>query len=347
MVSRGADALRLHVLLPGLLDNVASWQAMGIEFPRLPGLENLLGRAVDGKTGAAGYDATVCSLFGIVQGSDADLPLGALRRYGYTPEVGSQTVMCIDPVYLRADIRQLFLHDPTALDISETQAAELAGLIDSHLDGSGRRLERSSPHHWHLVLERPAAIQTAPLREVVGRDIDPWLPWGEQAMAWRGLLNEMQMLLHDCAANGLRSGSGQLPVNSVWFYGQGTLPMGLQTDVSTVWTKDAVTTGLAKLAEADVHDTPTSIESVLQAGTGCHLVCIEDLQFAADDRFSDWMDMLCQLEARFFAPLADALRRQDVQELHLYDCRGRTFSIKGWRRFLLRKPVRSLASCVG
>ena len=51
------------------------------------------------------------------------------------------------------------------------------------------------------------------------------LPIDRATAHWRRLSNEVQMLLHDHPVNLRRQQAGQVPVNALWFWGGGALPV--------------------------------------------------------------------------------------------------------------------------
>ncbi|MDH4286535.1 MAG: hypothetical protein OEV26_03840, partial [Gallionella sp.] len=60
-----------------------------------------------------------------------------------------------------------------------------------------------------------------PLSQAAGRNVHDLLPMGADASRWHRLFNETQMLLFAHPANDAREARGELPVNSLWFWGAG------------------------------------------------------------------------------------------------------------------------------
>ena len=56
----------------------------------------------------------------------------------------------------------------------------------------------------------------------------PYLPTGKDGKQWHTVLNEMQILLHTAQVNIERERRGDLPINSLWFWGSGRLPQEIQ-----------------------------------------------------------------------------------------------------------------------
>ena len=57
---------------------------------------------------------------------------------------------------------------------------------------------------------------------------------GEGAERWRALLNESQIVLHNHPINAVREARGAVAVNSLWFWGAGTLPDSVRCAVITL-----------------------------------------------------------------------------------------------------------------
>ncbi len=78
------------------------------------------------------------------------------------------------------------------------------------------------------------------------------LPEGNEGKRWRSLLNEAQIVLHNHPLNEQRVARGQLPVNSLWFWGAGALPQWVKTPLTRVLTCDGVLAALAARAKCAV-----------------------------------------------------------------------------------------------
>jgi hypothetical protein len=67
-------------------------------------------------------------------------------------------------------------------------------------------------------------LPTASLARACGAKVDAWMPRAAPARSLRRLQNEMQMLLYRHPVNDARAARRQLPVNSFWISGTGSLP---------------------------------------------------------------------------------------------------------------------------
>jgi hypothetical protein len=341
----------LHILAPGLLDRARQWAADYGSFPRFAGIEAIMARSRRHALPAHGIDATLCSLFGLTAAADRDLPLASVRRCGF--KGGHRDAgfwLCADPVHLSADLTKVFLRDSASLKITQAEANALASLFAAHFADKEWELEIGSPTHWHLRLPAAAKIRTHPLRAVMGKAIEAYLPVGEERLAWRVLLNEIQMLFHGAEINRERESRDDPPINGLWLSGAGVLPAAslLHTELTALWADDPLAIGLGRLAGIEVKPMPQSIGVIPTANDcGSHLVCLESMLAPASyDEFSAWSGVLGVLETAWFKPIYKEIATGELRQCHVYDCAGQQFSLnraRCWRVWHRRKPLHAYA----
>jgi hypothetical protein len=80
---------------------------------------------------------------------------------------------------------------------------------------------------WLFRAENFKSLKTSSVHLAKGRNIDVWMPKDTDqvgvAKKWRQLQNEIQMIWHDHPINSARYERGELPINSVWLQGIGSL----------------------------------------------------------------------------------------------------------------------------
>lgn len=150
--------------------------------------------------------------------------LAALRMWGQTGERPSAWICAADPVYLEPRLDHLCLH---ALTNNDVPPAELRPLID-HLQ---RVLADNTAYGFARIsgcgyLSANAAIATAtlPPGAIDQQKPDDYMPGGDTAAAYRSLISEIEMALHDHEINRQRELAGRPPVNSLWLWGGGVAP---------------------------------------------------------------------------------------------------------------------------
>ena len=137
-----------------------------------------------------------------------------------------------DPVHLRPDVADLVLFDAVDAGVSSEEARALAETVNEALRPGGPLVHAAHPHRWYVALEAPARMATTPLSLAAGAGISAAMPRGPDAPRWRRWMNEVQMALHDCPVNAERERRGAAPINSVWFWGGGSLPPSVGTPVA-------------------------------------------------------------------------------------------------------------------
>lgn len=326
--------MHCHLLIPGLFPT-HRWADPGL---RLSGLEVLLARGKAMPLSGDGPEAWLCRAFGVT-----GCPAAAFTLLAEGGSPGTDYWLLAEPVHLQLQRGRMVLVDAESLAISPEEAAALTAALNSHFAADGLRFFPTRPGRWHLRLSHPAGLETHPLNEVVGRDVQNFLPGGPDGRHWHRILNEIQMLLHGHPVNEARERRGALPVNSVWPWGGGIFPGKLSAPYARVWASDALACGLAEAAGLPHAQAPQTPAQWLQAASpGIHLVVLDTLRGAAlYGDFPRWREALLRLENDWFSPLCRALAQGKISRLTLHvfgDSRAEAFAVsradlwKLWRR---------------
>ncbi len=266
--------------------------------------------------------AWLCRRFGVEPQQDMPSAPYAALGDGLPAEEGCW--LHADPVALVLR-RDSFLLAEAADTLRLSQAQQLTEALNAHFAQAGLRFYVAAPRRWYLQLARAPALHTHDLAQVLGRDIQPFLPRGRDGLHWYRRLNELQMLLHDHPVNMELEAQGQLPVNSVWLWGGGSLaavpPRGLR-----VWADDPLARGLALASGCGLSELPETAEDWLARAQGAaHWLVLPALSARQEH---DW-----------FAPLHEALRRGRIAlTLHLAGRQVGSYAVsrrdrlKFWRR---------------
>jgi hypothetical protein len=227
-----------HVLLPARARLVevaamAPWLARG---DRLP-------------AAAPGFIPAVSSYFR----TEGELPVAALIRQMVAGDAAGHQWLCADPAWVQPEVngaRLLACGDELRLTASEADAlrADLVEAFAAH----GFVFEIGDASHWQLRLpaftDLPNFVGPDAAR---GADLFDHLPAGAEGRRWRAVLGEVQIALHNHAVNRMRRERGVVPVNSVWFWGAGTLPESMESGLTHAFADDLLIWALG--ARADVH----------------------------------------------------------------------------------------------
>ncbi|MEN8219265.1 MAG: hypothetical protein ABFS56_23465 [Pseudomonadota bacterium] len=313
----------LHVLIPELFTHVTP--GLRLEF-----LERLLSR---GYVEYRAHPAWMSSLFGLPVNKNP-LPIAPLTRLVDANDSGDKIWLRADPVHLRADRDHVFLFDAaSAFTITPAEVINLIHEINTFYAKDGLEFSAPTPTRWYVSLPELPKLITYPVADVLGKDIHAYLPDGDDKLVWRQRLNEVQMLLHQSQVNVNREARGELPINSLWFWGLGRQPDPPKRRWAQVWSDDLLAQGLACLTNTPNMRVPaTGTDWLAQLIPGEHLLTL------SAPRGEDWSAWLSHLEQVWFMHLFNALKKRQVDMVVLYPGDERVFVVTDsrarhwWRR---------------
>ncbi len=337
----GTPGSCLNIVIPDLFGTFPASLMREISRPAPCLVETLLGRADAEAFTGIHPDEVLFNLFGGRRNSNRDVPTGAVSRLADIGGDADGWWMRAAPVFLKPDGDRLLLFDSQELDIQRSEAEQLATLFNEHYRERGWRIEVGHPRRWYLRLASAPQVQTFPLSEVVGRNIDSFLPGGEAGADWRFVMNEVQMLFHGAPVNEQRQARGLLPINSLWFWGGGGLPRGLPERFSAVYAGSAFPRGLAILAGLPAHPLPARAgELPGRPLSGEQLLVNTSLQrHVLNADYPGWRDALAALHSDWIVPLRQALKNGEVGALRFFPCNGYGYRLdaRRLRRFWRRR----------
>jgi hypothetical protein len=233
-------------------------------------------------------------------GAGSLLPAAALVREHLVGDAGGDSWLNADPAWAQPDMTGVRLLACGSIPLALDEAQAFAQVLQPAFAEAGLRLEISAPDHWQLRLPPDMHVPDfAAPEQALGEDLYQHLPQGAEGRAWRVLLNEVQVLLHQHPLNAARQARGLAPVNSVWLWGAGRLPKQLHSAFAGVVGNDELLHALA--ARAGIPASPLSRESAAGALAGWLL----DLQgLPAEELARDWwpvVQSLAQRQALHFA----------------------------------------------
>lgn len=318
---------KVHIVIPDLFlpQQLAAYASADLS---LPALEKLLARARVEPLAVDTLEAWLCQSFGVDDLAIAPLTLQA------------DGVMPLDAYWLRADPVGISLQRDQMvlqadLTLAANEAAQLCASLNAHFAGEGLRFVAAHPQRWYLQLDQAPDMQTHPLPQVVGANVHAHLPYGEDALHWHSVFNEIQMLFYEHAVNQAREQRGELPVNAVWLWGGGKAVTNLRQPFAVV----AGDSELA-LAFAQAMDIPVLLpaEPLLmdRTGQGGEMLLVwEGLRSALQSAdIAKWRAAVQQFETNYAAPLLAALAAGQLEQITLD-----VLSEGESRRFVLTRPA--------
>ncbi len=288
------------------------WPHGGITpvLPPLPALRSLIGRANASDEPCEDEQTWLCTQFGIAR--QTDWPAAPVCLSGEGMDPGANYWLRADPVHLQLQRDGLILLPPDALTITNDEAHALCASLNIHFAAEGFHFVAPQARHWYLKGTRPARIRTRALARVAGQDINHLLPEGEDRLDWHRIGNEIQMLLHAHPINAQREQRGALAINSLWCSGGGTLP-AVRTAFQSVIGSSALARGLAQIAQIDFTAAQQGVAAIRRENV---LVELREAATAAMRLDATaWPAAFDDLEQRWFAPVADSLKKGRLREL--------------------------------
>jgi hypothetical protein len=306
----------------------------------LPALETLLGRGRHQRCPTEGVEAALCEALGITR--QQDWPLAPITLVADGGTAGDAYWLRADPVHLRVMRDRIVLAGSESTELSRQEADALATAIGQHF-GADLSPFPLHPQRWYLRFPQAPRLTTTPLSVAAGCDIEPLLPQGKDAMQFRARLNELQMLLHEHPVNQAREARGDLPVNSLWLWGGGSLPAAHAMPVP-VYAGNAEAQALGAFCSARVQALPAHLDTQLLETDGIFLLDALSRSGQYGDAYG-WREALRALERDWFVPLRGALHRIGPNGLCLLDpVNGKALHLHAGAAWRLWRRPRRLAS---
>jgi hypothetical protein len=146
-----------------------------------------------------------------------------------------------DPVHL-ALMRDSLVLAGTPGDISPAHAQQMVEALNQHFSADHMHWFQPHPGRWYLRMDSRRESVSISKHQASGKKIEK-RSGGSQ---WATTLNEIQMLLHQHAANAEREAQGLLSLNSVWLWGGGEYQPPALQPYSVVMANAPLLRGLAQ-----------------------------------------------------------------------------------------------------
>lgn len=303
-----------HYIVPGLFEAVAAYSS-ALPVGSFPALEKFMARS---SVSVSDKDVPrlLADLFDLPT-SCLDVPVAALSSFNFLTEeeISDSYWIIASPVLLKPDRDRLVLH--LAENCVDTQQINFfAKQVKTHFDSIFVDIKLSEAGHWYIRLSENPKITTTPLNQVVGRNIERFMPEGENFKAWHSVMNEIQMLLYSLD-------SVEYGFNALWFHGVGQLPKRTCNQKLTVLGNDALLTGLSQLNNCHVIDSLTEIlnKEIQQPLVSVENSVIDALCIRSE---TDWMNAVKNVDLVLEQAL-NALAKNKITNIHLYDINGKIF----------------------
>jgi hypothetical protein len=192
--------------------------------------------------------------------------LAALRMWGQTGDRPTAWMAAAEPVYLEPRLDTLCLHV-----VDDLAPGDLHRLVDHLQEQLGQHSGQGFAQVGeYAYVTLPAAVATASVPAVclAGERIDEYLPRQEGAAAYRQLVSEIEMALHEHPVNTEREAAGLPPVNAFWLWGGGSAPVIETTPIPPLFGDDALSQGYWHSVKGVCEPWPGSIGACLEQSIG-------------------------------------------------------------------------------
>lgn len=269
----------------------------------LPYLAKILARSHRSVVEAQSVETLVCKRFN----SQSVAPVRA-RSDGL--EVNDGFWLCADPVHLQLQQSQVNLLANVACTAEE--AAAVSQSLNEHFAQDGLSFFAPQPQRWYLRTSQMSEVRLTSLRVAKGHDVKPYQPQGKDALRWKRVMNEVQMLLHTHPVNLAREVNGQLSINSLWLWGAGVTST-LQTEIEMVGGGEEVSAAFARVAMAA---SAATLQQMLagQANEGLWVTTAPNEAWQHGDLYG-WRERMECVEREVAVPIWNALCEGRLQSV--------------------------------
>lgn len=315
------------------------------DLPSLPALNWFLTKGQHQTRPALSASYSLCELFGLSSEKETDFPIAAISRLSDDNQQPEGVWLRADPVHVQADRDGLILIDNNRFSLSQHDALGLAADINIILKPYELELEVPVPYRWYLKVQNGLKLKTTPIDSVVGRDILPYMPSGDDRINMIQLMNDIQMTLHDSDINKKREQEKALPINSIWFWGYGALPKIIDRQWSFIISDEMLAKGLSMIAATPFEELPQNYADIKKTDPNYNgLLVINSFQkFSYYHDLEGWLEALMYYESNWFSPLLKALKRKELDQLTIRT-ETRTISLDKACRYKLWKKQKTLNS---
>lgn len=224
-----------------------------------------------------------------------------MEEFGLSPSSNAEESsfwFVLQPVHIHIARDHLVLTDTSRLQIDPEHAQQLFDVARENCQEYGFTLLFGNAQTWFLRADAWKDLKTASIQAAAGHNMDIWMAEGDMARAWRKLQNEIQMAWHDCAVNQAREAQALVAINSVWIHG------GSAQNAHIAFERGGK--ALTSFLQAKIEPVEKKI-----------IVIDELLEPALNNDWGSWLANFNELEEHCFAPLQEALQRQQFKSIDL------------------------------
>jgi len=333
----------LDLVVPGLLgpfsNDLPTYFPDELNQTEFKALNTWLSRSSVSEIKADGYYATLHSLIS----PQCDLSVCQLTAEFDQVTVASteEYLYRVDPVHFKAESDHAVLLGSQLLEIEMTEAQQLIEAFNAHFLEDNLTLSLGAADRWYLKTLKPLRLNFNSVDFSLGRDIKHFMPEGEDALWWRKILNEAQMLFFQHKVNEQRDENRQLGINGLWIWDESFSSSELSKEYNTVYSDDSFVCALANKSARKIKNTfdkEPQERSILVLNEVYEAVCYGDVDA--------WLKALREFCQNDLLDIQGLLKSNKISGVNIYPCDGRVFYIDRWQLLKLWKRVKTLDNYV-
>jgi len=215
-------------------------------------------------------EALLCDQYSVPL--EGDYPMAAIAAAADGLDLANAYWLRADPVHLRLQRDCFSLDESVPLPLESAHAEQMLESLNRHFALDSNEASGEAEYQffigtsgaWYLRCQHQPNITTTLPSVAAGKNSHQFLPQGKGAAQLIGLLNEVQMLLHEHPSNLMREAQGVEAVNSIWLSGGGFLPklMGA-ANADLLMSGSAFYQGLALWADTSHQSLPANMDVIL------------------------------------------------------------------------------------
>jgi hypothetical protein len=218
---------QIQIVLPGLFDLPLGELEPDFIVNGLPGLNRILRLATALPNQAFSIDSILKTSLNL--DTDAQLPMAQAFSLAEDSEPGR--MLLASAIHLQAGLHSAVIvpvqSDAENLNDLDLIIKDLRDIfkVDCRIDDVSEGLYLMQLNLFDAPTHYPHILS------VLGKTANPYIEQSRQVLPWYKLLNEIQMFMHQHEVNAQRLQRGLLAINSLWFWGAGSLPRNFDSNL--------------------------------------------------------------------------------------------------------------------
>lgn len=276
-------------------------------------------------------------------------PFASLAMYLHG--IGQQTGIwfILHPAHFQLGQDHMIMADRRTLSLSDSESRQLFDATLPSFEHAGKRLIYGDPMTWFVRADDWKDLITTSPDMACGRNLAQWMPVGPGELAWRKLLNEVQMLWHAHPVNAERETRKLMRVNALWLWAGAS---GFSPNFPAILPYTNAYHFVGRLETFGQffpeHEPNFTANDILAHPPEHGLVFLDTLIAPAlANNWSAWLSAYKKLEKEWFAPLLEGLQQRQIERITLNmsnDLAMKTFVVdrSSLRKFWKRKSMAPL-----